>query len=364
MAVKPRMEAKLPRKNELGFYEMRFESIGGLGANLAGQILSEALILGQGFNGANFSSYGAEKKGAPVKSHIRICEPDREVRTSSPVERPHLLAVFHSTISCMAGVAQGLYPDSVVVVNCAETPDEERDTMMLPSGTLATVNALHIALEEKTRINTAILGAITRASGFIDPDVVRDQIEQTFRHRYQSLVKPNLRTFDRGFEEVQIKDFPYDGKYEPVPFSRFVPDLGYANAPLGGAVVTTGNTVLRDLSPSRQGFLPAYHRDRCIDCGLCDMTCPDFVFVWEEGTDKKGRPAMVMRGADYQFCKGCLKCVEICPVDALTKEDENTVLCSLDAQIIGPPEYLGNKEREGMAPEEESAEESNWRRVS
>ncbi|MGB9586763.1 MAG: ferredoxin, partial [Armatimonadota bacterium] len=39
------MHAVLPATNEFGFYEMRFESIGGLGANVAGQMLAEALVL-------------------------------------------------------------------------------------------------------------------------------------------------------------------------------------------------------------------------------------------------------------------------------------------------------------------------------
>ena len=26
---------------------------------------------------------------------------------------------------------------------------------------------------------------------------------------------------------------------------------------------------------------------------------------------------MVLKGIDYQYCKGCLKCVEACPFDAL-----------------------------------------------
>ena len=42
------MDELLPAKNELGFYEMRFESVGGLGANLAGQILAQAGVLGRG----------------------------------------------------------------------------------------------------------------------------------------------------------------------------------------------------------------------------------------------------------------------------------------------------------------------------
>ena len=55
----------LPQKNELGFFEIRLESIGGLGANLAGKMLAEAGVTGSGLNGSNFSSYGSEKKGRP-----------------------------------------------------------------------------------------------------------------------------------------------------------------------------------------------------------------------------------------------------------------------------------------------------------
>ena len=65
----------LPKKNDLGFFEIRLESIGGLGANLAGKLLSEAGVVGNGLNGLGFSSYGSEKKGSPVKGHIRFCDP-------------------------------------------------------------------------------------------------------------------------------------------------------------------------------------------------------------------------------------------------------------------------------------------------
>ena len=38
----------LPQKNEQGFFEIRLESIGGLGANLAGKMLAEAGVFGVG----------------------------------------------------------------------------------------------------------------------------------------------------------------------------------------------------------------------------------------------------------------------------------------------------------------------------
>lgn len=52
----------LPYTDEKGYYEIRMESIGGLGANLAGKMLGELGALGLGLNASGFASYGSEKK--------------------------------------------------------------------------------------------------------------------------------------------------------------------------------------------------------------------------------------------------------------------------------------------------------------
>lgn len=317
---------KLPCTNDLGFYEIRFQSIGGLGANIAAKVLAEALVLGQGLNGANFASYGAEKKGSVVEAYIRLCHPQREVRASSPVERPHLLAIFHEALVGLERTTHGLEPEGLVVVNTRCSPAEMRDRLRLPSGTVAVVDALGIAVEEKARLNTAMLGAIARAASFIDREVLRDTIAATLGTKYPHLVGANLKTFDRGYQEAALEHFPSDGKYAPLPSQRQIPALGYANAPWGGVIINPGNTVFKSLATSREGFIPLLRRAKCTDCGLCDMACPDFCFVWEEGVDSKGRPGMVLRGIDYQYCKGCLKCVEVCPNEALTIERDEPEL--------------------------------------
>lgn len=354
----------LPKVNELGFYEMRFESVGGLGANLAGQLLAQSLVLRQGFNGAHFSSYGSEKKGSPVKSFVRVCPPHREVRTSNPVERPHLLSIFHHCLLKVEGTMSGLYEDSTVVINSPESVEEVRERSKLASGTLAVVDALQIAVEENTRINTAMLGAIVRASGFIDARIVKESISESFKAKYPQMVKPNLRNFDRGYDEVKIKSFVSDGKFKHTAYKPYVRELGYGNMTIGGVITNPGNTIHKDLSASRQGIFPLYHRDRCIDCGLCTMTCPDYVFVWERGIDKKGNPAMVMKGPNYQYCKGCLKCVEICPVEALTEECEHPEFkYTADVQLWGPPDALVSMSRDNDAAKWGQEEGSYWRRV-
>ncbi|MBO8170658.1 MAG: 2-oxoacid:acceptor oxidoreductase family protein [Bacillaceae bacterium] len=312
----------LTKTNELGFYEIRLESIGGLGANLAGKMLAEAGVVEAGLNGVSFSSYGSEKKGSPVKAHIRFTEPDHEIRDTSPVERPHVVGVFHEALFKTVDVTNGIYPDSIVLVNTSKTPDEIKEKLQLQGGTVAVVDAINIALEEKTRVNTAMLGALFRVIDFLHPDAMRDVIRKTFEKKYPHLLEANLRTFDRGYEEVEMKSYQVPEGAEGKPFTRHIPDLGYDTQAMGGTITNPGNSILKDLSGSRVGVIPSFHQDKCINCAACDTACPDFCFVWEEGEDKKGRPQMFLQGIDYQYCKGCLKCVHACPVEALTAERE------------------------------------------
>jgi len=51
---------------------------------------------------------------------------------------------------------------------------------------------------------------------------------------------------------------------------------------------------------------PVYNRDFCIDCQNCWVWCPDSSII---SRDKQ------MLGIDYDHCKGCQVCVEVCPTN-------------------------------------------------
>ena len=51
---------------------------------------------------------------------------------------------------------------------------------------------------------------------------------------------------------------------------------------------------------------PVYNREFCIDCQFCWIYCPDISII---SKDKK------MIGIDYNHCKGCGICVEVCPTN-------------------------------------------------
>jgi pyruvate ferredoxin oxidoreductase gamma subunit len=286
---------KLQVKNDLGFFEIRLESIGGLGANVAGKILTEAAIIGMGMNGAGFASYGSEKKGTPVKAFVRICEADQKVRINSPVEEPHVLAIFHEALAKSVPVTAGAVPGkTMVILNTRKTPAEARDFLKLSGGKVGVVDAMEIAMATGSRVNMVMMGAIMKAAGFLTWEAVEGAVNDQFGKKYAALMKGNLEALKRGHDEVKFQEFPADGKYPATPFST-----------------------------SRTGMIPLFQVDKCTNCGECDVTCPDYCFVFERGKDRKtGKDAMVLQGINYQYCKGCLRCTFICKFDALVPARE------------------------------------------
>ena len=311
----------LPTTNERGFYEIRLESVGGLGANLSGKILGEVGALQLGLNSSSFASYGSEKKGTPVKSFIRWCDPEQEIRISTPITEPHLLGLFHEALAGKVAVTAGVTEQTAVVVNSEGTPDEVRDLLKLCAGKVYCVDALGIAMEEKTRVNMVMLGALAKASGFIPLEAIEESVEHAIGKKYPAALEGNLRGIKRGYEEVVMKEYKADGKYEYVEAKEVQYEWGWDNAPIGGINPHVGSMISNDMLASREGYVPEFIKERCINCGLCDSTCPDMVYQFVPG-EYRNKPAMVNLGPDYHHCKGCLRCVEVCPVAALVAVKE------------------------------------------
>ena len=310
-----------------GYYEIRLESIGGLGANLCGKMLGELGVKYLDLNSVSFSSYGSEKTGTPVKGYVRYCQKDREIRLHSPIISPDLLVVFHQALLKDESVWAGCGENTEVIVGLEDGQEALETHFPVKVKKCYGVSAQKIAMESHSRINVVMLGAIARAMGFPDLENVNKICAETLGKKYPDALEGNLKGIRRGFEEVRLlhiqeKPCGIQGRKG----EKQMPDLsqaqarewGYETAPLGGINPCYGNTVVSDLSPSRQGYIPVFLKERCINCGLCDSTCPDMVFQFAKG-EYKGREMMVNQGLDYYHCKGCLRCVEVCPVNALVR---------------------------------------------
>ncbi len=107
---------------------------------------------------------------------------ETNIRDTTPVERPHVVGVFHENLSKTVNVVSGIYQDSVVLVNSSKTPEALKEKMKLIGGTVAVVDATGIALEEKNRVNMAMLGGLFRLCEFLDFEhmkgIIRKSLEK------------------------------------------------------------------------------------------------------------------------------------------------------------------------------------------
>ena len=323
--------ATLPVTNEYGYFEIRLESIGGLGANLCGKMLGELGALYLSLNSLSFSSYGSEKRGSPVKAYIRWCGALQLLRINSPVTHPHILGIFHEGLISTYPVMDGISSDTKIIINTPLKASEAAQKYNITVGTLYCLDALSIAMQSKSRINMVMLGAIAKASGFIPIETVEMLCRETIGKKYPALIEANLDGVRQGFQMTESISFSesaqshdkqnasvHGGRVAASQLAKEKYVWGYENAPVGGINTRPGSTVSNDLSPSREGYIPLFIQDKCINCGLCDSTCPDMVFQFAPGI-YKGKQAMVNQGLDYYHCKGCLRCVDVCPTNALVK---------------------------------------------
>lgn len=372
------MQNILPLTNDNSYFEIRLESIGGLGANLCGKMLGELGALYLSLNASSFSSYGSEKRGSPVKAFIRWCSEDKQIRINSPVVTPHILCIFHEGLLGKHPVLAGVDKNTKIILNTALSPKEACQKWSVAEGTLYCIDALKIAMESHSRINMVLLGAIAKASGFIPLDAINDLCKDTIGQKYPSLIQANLTGVAQGYSQLSegillseettaataqnaaatvqnAAPSPHEATTAAQAFT-----WGYDNAPLGGVNPRAGSSVSNDLSPSREGYIPLFLPEKCINCGLCDSTCPDMVFQFkpssevDAGTigDTTHKPVMLNCGLDYYHCKGCLRCVEVCPTGALVK--------ALEKDYPQKPWFVPNKDLLPDNPTYEKSGPNSW----
>lgn len=334
MVIFMKTSITLPVTNQNGYFEIRLESIGGLGANLCGKMLGELGAISLSLNSLSFSSYGSEKRGSAVKAYIRWCEETKPLRINSPVTHPHMLGIFHEGLIGTYPVLDGVSSDTKIVLNTTLAPNEAAEKYHISIGELYCLDALSIAMECKSRINMVMLGAIAKVSGFIPLETAEDICRDTIGKKYPSLIDANINGIRTGY--AQAKKATMEQNITPLPGGKKEQFIwGYKNAPIGGINPRPGSTVSNDLSPSRQGYIPLFVPEKCINCGLCDSTCPDMVFQFAPGI-YKGKKCMVNKGLDYYHCKGCMRCVEVCPTNALVS--------ALEKDFPTKPYFVPNKD--------------------
>ncbi len=174
-------------------YEIRIHSRGGQGGVTAARLLALAAFR-DGKYATAFPFYGAERRGAPVVSFVRI--DDRQIRVYSMIEKPDLVIVLDSSVMETVDVMHGLKPDGKIIVNSAyplEVGGKKASTVDL------TGIALNVGLvvAGSPVLNTAVIGALAKM-GTISFESAKQAIKEMFSD------ERNISAASLAFSEVNI----------------------------------------------------------------------------------------------------------------------------------------------------------------
>ncbi len=174
--------------------EIRFHGRGGQGAVTAAELLAVSIGYGGKYSQA-FPFFGVERRGAPVMSFCRIDE--RPIRIHQQVYDPDVIVVLDPTLDPKM-MNKGLKADGIAVVNTKASAGETG----LVASRIYTVDATGIAMRNLGRpiINTAMLGALAKATGVVG----LDDIVKAVRERFSGpLADKNARAVEECFNEVK-----------------------------------------------------------------------------------------------------------------------------------------------------------------
>ena len=272
--------------------EIRFHGRGGQGAVVASELLAQAAFL-DGRMPQSFPFFGVERRGAPVTAFARIDDRPIGIRTS--ITAPDVVVVLDPGLLERTPVADGLKPQGLLLVNTPLAADE----LAAPPGVRrATVDATRIALAHGLGtpmmpiVNTAILGALARATGTVSLEALHRAVEQFVPARPEE----NWLAARDGFADVRTADAGEARR------PAFVPPPRAAEPFPEGPLATVSSEVIH--TATWRTFTPVVHRERCTKCNFCWKFCPDDAIAF----DAQGFPQIKL-----DYCKGCGICAVECP---------------------------------------------------
>lgn len=177
--------------------EVRFHGRGGQGAWTASLLLAQAGLREQKYI-QSFPAFGPERAGAPITAFTRISE--EPIHLHSSVYEPDVVVVLDPTLLGPA-VVQGVKPDTKLVVNTSQTPDELKKSLGLDDIEAWVIDATSLALRVIGRpiTNTAMLGSVVKATGMVQLDSLLEVVKERFSGRIQ---ETNIEVAKTAYKEV------------------------------------------------------------------------------------------------------------------------------------------------------------------
>lgn len=172
---------------------------GGQGAKTCSQIIAEGALFSGKYIQA-FPEYGPERRGAPVKSFVRIS--NKPIRTHEPITKPDIVLIIDGNlINVLEEIKEYTCP---IIVNT------NKEVSFVKSKEIYKIDGTKISLEEIkiNNPNIVLIGTLLKYLKNKDLDFIKYKdiqkvITETFKNkRKEHFIEPNLNCLKRGFESL------------------------------------------------------------------------------------------------------------------------------------------------------------------
>ena len=170
--------------------EIRIHGRGGQGVKKSAMLIARAAFL-KGYVTQDFALYGAERRGAPVTSFVRIDK--KKIGTRGYIFEPDYIINLDESIDHDV-VLNGAKKSTKVIINTLEPIKGEYH-----------VNATDICLKE-TNINIpniAMLGAFAKVSKIFNFNELKKAVEIEFSHKNKEIINKNINAAKKCYEKVK-----------------------------------------------------------------------------------------------------------------------------------------------------------------
>jgi len=181
-------------------YKIRLHGRGGQGIKLAAHILGRAAFL-SGYQVQSFAVYGAERRGAPMTSFVRIDK--KEILERDYIFDPDFVICVDDTLD-VNEIMEGLSKDGFVLINTSKYPGHFSPKIKQK---IYTIDATKIALDTLGAPipNTAILGAFVKIFKKIPIETLKKAVQIELKdENKEDLVEKNNKAVEICYNQMRL----------------------------------------------------------------------------------------------------------------------------------------------------------------
>lgn len=185
-------------KESLQMTQIRWHGRGGQGAITAAKVVAEAAF-NSGYAGVVMApTFGTERRGAPVSTSLKISK--EKIYDLSPILSPDIVVVLDHLILNEVDVTAGLKHGGLLIINSPRPAQDHQ----LADYRVAVANVTKLGIDAGLRkgiVNSGIIGALGKATGLLDIEMLTRCIADEFASR-----KPedNARSAQLAYDATQI----------------------------------------------------------------------------------------------------------------------------------------------------------------